>query len=77
MRYDYNRDMSDELISVKQASQRLGITPARITTLIREGRLPAEKIGKTWVIRVRDLHLVEDRPVGNPNWRKKGGEKDE
>ena len=41
--------------------------------LIREGRLPAQKIGRTYVVDEADLKLVEDRKPGRP--RKNQAEK--
>lgn len=38
----------------------------RIHQLISEGRLPAEKIGRDYLIQEVDLKLVEDRKTGRP-----------
>lgn len=38
-----------------EAARRLGIHPVSVARLIREGRLPAEKVGKTWVVTEADL----------------------
>jgi excisionase family DNA binding protein len=54
------------LLTTKQAAQRLGISIPRIHQLINEMRLPAEKVGRDYVIREEDLKLVEDRKVGRP-----------
>ncbi len=54
------------LLTTKQAAERLGISVPRIHQLINEGRLPAEKIGRDYVIREEDLKLVEERKVGRP-----------
>jgi hypothetical protein len=42
----------------------LGITPGRVQALIEAGRLPATKFGSDYMIRAKDLKLVEDRKVG-------------
>jgi excisionase family DNA binding protein len=55
------------LLTTRQAAERLGISIPRVHQLINEGRLPAEKVGRDYVIREEDLKLVEDRPkAGRP-----------
>jgi len=61
------------LISSAEAAERLGVHITRVQVLIREGRLPAQKIGRTYVLNEDDLKLVEDRKPGRPP--KKSGEK--
>lgn len=61
------------LISSAEAAERLGVHITRVQVLIREGRLPAQKIGRTYVVNEDDLKLVEDRRPGRP--RKAQGEK--
>jgi excisionase family DNA binding protein len=55
-----------KLLTTKQAAERLSVSIGRIHQLINEGRLPAEKLGRDYVIREEDLKLVEDRKVGRP-----------
>lgn len=54
------------LISTSEAAEKLGVHITRVQVLIREGRLPAQKVGRTYVIDEGDLKRVEDRPVGRP-----------
>ena len=54
------------LISTSEAAERLGVHITRVQVLIREGRLPAQKIGRTYVVDEDDLKLVEDRKPGRP-----------
>jgi excisionase family DNA binding protein len=54
------------LISSAEAARRLGVHITRVQVLIREGRLPAQKIGRTYVVNEDDLKLVEDRKPGRP-----------
>jgi excisionase family DNA binding protein len=54
------------LISTSEAAKRLGVHITRVQVLVREGRLPAQKIGNTYVIEENDLKLLERRPVGRP-----------
>jgi excisionase family DNA binding protein len=55
-----------EFLTTKQAAERLGITPRRVVALVTAGRLPAQKFGRDYMIREKDLKLVEDRKVGRP-----------
>jgi excisionase family DNA binding protein len=61
------------LISSAEAAERLGIHITRVQVLIREGRLPAQKIGRTYVVDEEDLKLVADRKPGRPR-KAEGGE---
>lgn len=54
------------LISSAEAAERLGVHITRVQVLIREGRLPAQKIGRTYVVNEDDLKLVEGRKPGRP-----------
>ena len=54
------------LISTSEAAERLGVHITRVQVLIREGRLPAQKIGGTYVVDEDDLKLVKDRKPGRP-----------
>jgi hypothetical protein len=38
----------------------------RVQVLIRHGRLPAQKVGRNYVINEDDLKLVKDRKPGRP-----------
>ena len=57
---------NDKLLSVKEVAQILGVNHQRVQALISQGRLPAQKIGNSYVIKESDLKLVEDRPTGRP-----------
>ena len=54
------------LLSVSEAAEKLGISRWRINQLINEERLPAQKVGRAYVIKESDLKLVEDRKPGRP-----------
>ena len=59
--------MTDEkLLSVKESAEILGVNRQRIQALITEERLPARKIGNSYVIKESDLELVKDRKTGRP-----------
>lgn len=55
-----------DLMTVKDVSERLGITVGRVHQLIAAGRLPATKLGFQYVIRKADLKLIENRKPGRP-----------
>ena len=59
-----------KLLTAKQAAQILGVDDSRVRVLIREGRLPAQKVGRDWVILEPDLELVKDRKPGRPKKQK-------
>jgi excisionase family DNA binding protein len=55
------------LLTTKQVAEQLGVTVKRIQAMIRDGRLPAEKFGRDYLIKESDLKLVEDRKPGRPS----------
>lgn len=59
-----------EVLTTKQAAERLGITVRRVQALVSAGRLPAVKIGRDFVIKPSDLRLVEHRKAGRPKRKK-------
>ena len=54
------------LLTTKEVAERLGVTLPRVHTFIKEGRLPAEKLGRDLFIKEADLRLVENRKTGRP-----------
>lgn len=56
-----------DLITAKQAAEKLGVNDSRVRQLIASGKLPAEKYGNLWLIKEKDLEMVQDRkPTGRP-----------
>ena len=47
--------MSDALITVEQAAEQLKLHPKTVLRHIREGRLPATRIGKSYRLRAADV----------------------
>lgn len=43
------------LLSTAEVAQQLGIHHYSVCRVIRDGRLPAQKIGRTWVVREEDV----------------------
>ncbi|MDQ3011325.1 MAG: helix-turn-helix domain-containing protein [Acidobacteriota bacterium] len=55
-----------KLLTSFEAAEQLEISPQQLRLLIRKGRLPAEKQGRDWFIKISDLRLVKVRPKGRP-----------
>jgi excisionase family DNA binding protein len=55
------------LISSKEAAEKLGLSLRRVQALITSGRLPAQKIGNSYVVNEKDLELVRERTPGRPS----------
>ncbi len=55
-----------KLISTKEASEKLELSIRRVQALITDGRLPAQKIGNSYVVKEKDLDLVKERTPGRP-----------
>ncbi len=55
-----------KLLSVIEAAEQLGVSRIRVNQLINAGRLPAQKIGRSFIIRESDLELVQERTPGRP-----------
>ena len=55
-----------DLISSKEAAERLGVSVRRVQALITSGKLPAQKIGNSYVVQEKDLELVRERRSGRP-----------
>ena len=58
------------LLNTEQAATRLGVTPARVRAMIEAKQLPAQKVGRDWIIEEADLELVAERKVGRPRQKK-------
>jgi len=63
------------MLTTKDAAERLGVSVQRVHALIQAGRLPAEKIGRDFIIKEVDLKLVEVRKPGRPPGAKGKGAK--
>ncbi len=58
--------MAEGYITTAEMARRLGVHRNRAVVLCREQRLPAVKVGGSYLIRPEDLYLVEDRRPGRP-----------
>lgn len=59
-----------ELLTVKEVAKELGVTVWRVHQLIKDNRLPAEKLGSQYVVKKNDLELVKERTPGRPKKKK-------
>ncbi|MDQ3323861.1 MAG: helix-turn-helix domain-containing protein [Acidobacteriota bacterium] len=55
-----------KILSTAEAAEKLKISAIRVRQLIQEGRLPAQKVGRDYVIQESDLKLVNERRNGRP-----------
>ncbi len=55
-----------DLISSKEAAEKLGLSLRRVQALITSGKLPAQKIGNSYVVKESDLEFVKERKNGRP-----------
>lgn len=53
---------TSELLTTQQAADRLGLTVRRVQALIRDSRLPAQRVGRDWLIRAGDLDAFRKQP---------------
>lgn len=55
-----------DLLTTKEVAKLLGVSMRQVQALITNGRLPAQKFGRDYFIKEKDLKLVENRKVGRP-----------
>lgn len=58
--------MSDDLLTTQQAAVELGVTDSRVRQLIIDGKLPAQRFGRSHMIKRSDLKHVEVGKLGRP-----------
>ena len=64
--YSFTMSKETKLLSVIEAAEKLGVSRWRVNQFINEGRLPSQKVGRSYVIRESDLELVRERQTGRP-----------
>ncbi len=52
-------------LTTTEAADLLGVIPRRVRALIESGKLPAERMGRDWAIKPKDLARL-DRTPGRP-----------
>ena len=63
-------------IGTKEAATRLAISVRRVQALIASGKLPAEKVGNSFAIKISDLNALNGRKNGRPSNGTSPDEKD-
>ncbi|HSZ54405.1 MAG TPA: helix-turn-helix domain-containing protein [Tepidisphaeraceae bacterium] len=58
--------MKLKLLTVTQVAEKLGVSRSRVLFLVREGRVPGEKLGSQYVIKPADLAKVRVLKPGRP-----------
>jgi len=61
----------DEILNTREAAKRLGVSVRRVQAMIKAKRLPAQRLGREWIIDAEDLKLVKDRKPGRPPLQRK------
>ncbi len=61
----------DEQLTLPQVAPLLGLNPSTIRLWVNEQRLPAERVGRRWMVRRGDLEqMLADQPkIGHPKRR--------
>jgi excisionase family DNA binding protein len=55
-----------KVLSTREVAERLNVSVRRVHHFIEQGRLPAIKIGRDYIIQEKDLRLVAVRTNGRP-----------
>jgi len=55
-----------KVLTTSQVSEKLNVSVRRVHQFIKQGRLPAAKHGRDYVIQENDLRLVAERKNGRP-----------
>jgi excisionase family DNA binding protein len=56
----------DQLLSTKEAAEKLGVTVRAVQLAIQDGRLEAKKIGRDYMIYESALSRIVKKPAGRP-----------
>ena len=54
------------LLTVYEAAALIGVSHAQVTRYVRQGLLPAKRVGQTILIKEADAEKFERPPRGNP-----------
>ena len=60
-----------KLLSAKEVAGKLGVSDRRVRFLITSGKLPAIRVGNSYVIQESDLKVIGERKNGRPKKEKK------
>jgi excisionase family DNA binding protein len=65
-KFQDQKPKTQDLLTVAQAAGRLGIGPSAVRTYCQLGRLPAQRIGRDWLIRAAAVDAFVRRPAHRP-----------
>ncbi len=60
-----------KVLTTREVAERLNVSVRRVHQFIEQGRLPATKLGRDYIIQEKDLRLVAVRTNGRPPKKKK------
>lgn len=62
----------DELLTLPEIAEMTGMANPTVRVWVNQGRLPATKVGRQWMVRRADLEkmLAEDPRIGRPRNRR-------
>ncbi len=55
-----------KLLTTADVAEKLGVSQRRVLALIKDGRLPAQRLGRDYLIDESNLKLVKNRKPGRP-----------
>ena len=55
-----------KMLTTNEVADRLGVSVQRVHQFIKDERLPAQKIGRDYIINEGDLRLLGNRQTGRP-----------
>lgn len=61
-----NSSDSDDLLSVAQAAEKLGVTRQRVHDLIKKDQIIARKLGRYYYIEAIEIERYRNQPTGKP-----------
>lgn len=62
------------MFTTKQIAEKLNVSIRRVQWFINSGRLPAQRIGRDWIITEKDFTKLKIKPIGRPKNKTKKGE---
>lgn len=58
-------------LTTAEAATVIGVDQSQVCRYINEEKLPAIRVGRSWLIKKQDASKFERPPVGNPNFQHK------
>ena len=61
---------TDQWLTTRDAAERLGVSVSRVAQLAKSGKLPAEREGRVWFIRLSDVEARKVALEAAPSWHR-------